>query len=508
MNMRMPNQRTGDECWGSVYGCRRPETKHECCNKKRLEGTQQDLLWRRLYKYLRDVRQTEDKVDDDEGTMVGSVLPHPLPILKGTVYHLKPVVQAPDLDHADFTLPFAFDSSNRWMNGAPTLEQVDRYLKAPIRARGMSVGDMGILFAQLRAERQEGKPSHRFHEVKRAVDVPLPKRMRAEHPFRLPSIFVPESTEFTCNATPRHSYADIHADEGCGVLAWPLGSVKIWLAFQPETLEEKAMKRDDRFFGALLEKMIRESGEEAPEKSRLEVASEAVEQRASQGFHRLMGYPQHIVRGEGSETVSQFEQACSSTFPNSVYIACTEGDTALFLPPGWKHVVYTLRGGYLGGATYVPLSEHLIAHAAGLMHALNVKRPNVLKKGPYDPITKLAVKAIQLLHKMEEVVQPIGADVIDSTEKVVEPIGADVIVSAERLEQEMAGVLIHYVGSQDLFQQLNRLAVLVGKLRGREPNIYQHALKTKTQPSPPPRTPSVGSRRSARLARVATEREG
>jgi len=507
MNMMTPNQRTGDECWGSVYGCRRPEMNHECCNKQRLEGTQQDLLWRRLYKYLRDVRQTEDKVDDAEGTMVASVLPHPLPILKGTVYHLQPVVQAPDLDHADFTLPFAFDSSNRWINGAPTLEQVDGYLKAPIRARGMSVGDIGILFAQLRAERQEGKPSHRFHEVKRAVDVPLPKRMRAKHPFRLPSIFVPESTEFTCNATPRHSYADIHADEGCGVLAWPLGSVKIWLAFQPETLEEKAMKRDDRFFGALLEKMIRESGEEAPEKPRLGVASEAVEQRASQGFHRFKGYPQHIVRGEGSETVSQFEQAGSSTFPNSVYIACTEGDTALFLPPGWKHVVYTLRGGYLGGATYVPLSEHLIAHAAGLMHALNVKRPNVLKKGPYDPITKLAVKAIQLLHRMEEVVQPIGTDVIDSTEKVVKPIGADVIVSAERLEQEMAGVLIHYEGSQDLFQQLNRLAVLVGKLRGREPNKYQQALKTKTQPSPL-RTPSVGSRRSARLARLATEGEG
>lgn len=33
-------------------------------------------------------------------------------------------------------------------------------------------------------------------------------------------------------------------------------------------------------------------------------------------------------------------------------IAVTEGNVALFVPPGWYHVVYTLEGGFLGGFTY------------------------------------------------------------------------------------------------------------------------------------------------------------
>ena len=40
------------------------------------------------------------------------------------------------------------------------------------------------------------------------------------------------------------------------------------------------------------------------------------------------------------------------------HIARTANNTALFVPPGWRHIVYTLEGGHLAGYPFPSFMPH------------------------------------------------------------------------------------------------------------------------------------------------------
>ncbi|KAF8543090.1 hypothetical protein BDD12DRAFT_907471 [Trichophaea hybrida] len=124
---------------------------------------------------------------------------------------------------AAYNLPFSFNPDKCWGKLGPTLEQIDGYISKVIEK------DMDV--------DSQPKPIQAFWEVEWYIDLIPP--------------------EYTYNVIPRHSFADLHTEEDSGVLAWPLGSVKIWITYGPEkrntgNLGNRSLERD-KFFRALLE---------------------------------------------------------------------------------------------------------------------------------------------------------------------------------------------------------------------------------------------------------------
>ncbi|KAF8542349.1 hypothetical protein BDD12DRAFT_876655 [Trichophaea hybrida] len=113
--------------------------------------------------------------------------------------------------------------------------------------------------------------------------------MHINHLFTLPGWMTVGINWYTYSVTPRHSFADLYVDEGCGVLAWPLGSVKIWIAYGPEkritgNSGNRSLERNDKFYGTLLETMMRESG---------------ITDASSEPEHISPNWPSHIFHGNG-----------------------------------------------------------------------------------------------------------------------------------------------------------------------------------------------------------------
>jgi len=214
---------------------------------------------------------------------------------------------------------------------------MDRLLRlVPVRDIGRKRSDK--LLQQLVAERSASgvEPDHVFWYFERGMDIQPPKAMHKKYPFALPDAVTATSCMCTYNATGRHSFADMRVDDSCAVLAQPLGSVKVWIAFRPEKLGKRALKRDDEFYKSLVKTMMWESG--AP----CEGSIPDTEKSTVNPTKSSAKWPPHIVRGHGPVTYSQFTQA--KLPENGIYIACTEDNQGLYLPPGYKHIVYTLRG--------------------------------------------------------------------------------------------------------------------------------------------------------------------
>lgn len=141
------------------------------------------------------------------------------------------------------------------------------------------------------------------------MDIQPPKAMHKKYPFALPDAVTATSCMCTYNATGRHSFADMRVDDSCAVLAQPLGSVKIWIAFRPEKLGKRALKRDDEFYKNLVKTMMWESG--AP----CEDSIPDTEKSTVNPTKSSAKWPPHIVRGHGQSLT------LSSRKPNSLKTA-------------------------------------------------------------------------------------------------------------------------------------------------------------------------------------------
>ncbi|KAA8896899.1 hypothetical protein FN846DRAFT_993482 [Sphaerosporella brunnea] len=132
---------------------------------------------------------------------------------------------------------------------------------------------------------------------------------------------------FNVNITPKFSITDIHLDFGCDALCVPLSGEKIVLLFKPEpqaTIQNSVGAREKAWYDTWVARS---------------------------------------VAGEREEDVSppdcEWFLSLAGQLPHS-YIATlssTERKT-LWIPAGWKHIVFTLSPSFLGGFTFVP-QEHL-----------------------------------------------------------------------------------------------------------------------------------------------------
>ncbi|KAF8538248.1 hypothetical protein BDD12DRAFT_910913 [Trichophaea hybrida] len=461
------NKRTRDDCQGTPYGCRITQRGHTCkLLPQTPKQTPQDILWRRLYHYIAEASEdAERRSTRAEPNTEGGVLPHPLQVLKRRALNLLDVPffeQIPeDRTDAAYNLPFTFNTDKCWTKLRPTHEQIDGYLSNAIE-KDMGTVRSRVMYQQLALDRDsdpysQPKPVHGFWEVERCIDLIPPKTMHINHPFTLPDWMTAGIDHYTYNVTPRHSFADLHADEGCGVLAWPLGSVKIWITFGPEkritgNSGNRSLERDDMFFGSLLDTMMRESG--------IIDANSEPEQISPR-------WPSHLIYGDSPNAVSQFSLA-GPNLPHNIYIACTEDNKGLYLPPGWKHVMYTLRGGYIGGLTFVPKPEHLLSHASGMMRALNLSTKRDHLRECRDLFLHIAKLATTAICEAENIEHPSNT----------------LIARAERLQTEMKTAVLFYRGNQEVVRLFNSFAKRVAVWKGLdEPPLFElPTLKVEKKP--------------------------
>ena len=186
----------------------------------------------------------------------------------------------------------------------------------------------------------------------------------AQRIYRAPDWMEPEDlvhnpvTGGTWNITPAKTFTDLHTDDGGDTTSWPVGGCKIWLFWPPNW----------------------EDGE---------------------GKHHWKVWTDIETHPELAKPVHEPESTMFEKNSNMLWgtrMAITEGnDRALFIPAGWRHVVYTLEGGYLGGLIAAP--EHKITRVVGLL-AREFK-----ELGPeVNPATgvRLPIEAVRTLSSMAD----------------------------------------------------------------------------------------------------------
>jgi len=112
------------------------------------------------------------------------------------------------------------------------------------------------------------------------------------------------------NFTPRYFYSDLHVDISSGALASPVGGGDIWLLFasEHETLSDKVQNREMLLYDNWVCYTLKQYHHQDP----------AIFFEVSVG---------RIHTG---------------------YIGYTKANTAIYIPPGRLHCMYTLKGSYLG----------------------------------------------------------------------------------------------------------------------------------------------------------------
>lgn len=154
----------------------------------------------------------------------------------------------------------------------------------------------------------EGGTSHSPSTVVAIINM-FPKPLLETHPIRVPAFLQTgtHSGELTWNGTPTWAFTDCHVDLGMSNISLHVDKCsKVWVLWPPTPANNKL------FYSAK---------QEATRRSELNV------------WEMIGG------QLEGGQ------------------IAIADRTTGLFIPQGWIHLVYTLRGGYLTSYTYSCASE-------------------------------------------------------------------------------------------------------------------------------------------------------
>jgi hypothetical protein len=224
-------------------------------------------------------------------------------------------------------VPYYFDISSWWTKGIPDVDSIQCTLAGALR-RSLGSGDAQYLLAQMRSS-----STHTPQQVVRYLNLKTPRNMLQNFGFQIPSWIRLKTNECLWNVTPRYSFTDLHTDRGLDTVAFQVGGRKIWLLYEPEppiTAESKV--RQSAYFEAWALRF------------------------------------QDASSGGLSNPASFLEQLGPSM--RRPYIAVTEGQQALFIPAGWKHAVFTLQTGYLGGYSF-STHEHVQWHVNTLLCELH-----------------------------------------------------------------------------------------------------------------------------------------
>jgi hypothetical protein len=226
-------------------------------------------------------------------------------------------------------VPYYLDVSSWWSKGIPDVEAVQQGLLPALRRA------LGVQNAQLLVNQMGLQSTHTPEQVVRYLNLKSPRRMLQKFGFDIPAWIAVQIDECLWNATPRFSFTDLHTDRGLDTIAFQVGGRKIWLLYEPDppvTAQNKVLERQSAYFEAWAKRF----------------------QEATTG-------------SENSPTTFLEQTGPTMRRP---YIAVTEAYQALFIPAGWKHAVFTLQSGYLGGFSFCT-HQHLDQHVNTLLCELH-----------------------------------------------------------------------------------------------------------------------------------------
>jgi hypothetical protein len=307
-----------NHCHFWANGCK--ELEHGQCTFRNDDDSAYKL-WETLMMHIigNDVKFHDQQPDHP----LNPPVPNPLAMLKREARQLvavRELVESVEDPKHLVDKPFYFP--NFWN---ASFDQMPSLLSTVMRKHAGE--GYGTFIAQMSPESR-----HHPRDTVRCLDM-LPNnrahtKFTKAYPYKFPDwlsgYVLPE--QVTWNATPRGNFSDIHIDEGLSVVSWPVGGMKIWLMWTPPTESDetsKAKLRQRDFHKGLVEAQMAYSADSVP-------------------LFKICAESSWLLRGGKAK----------------IYIACTDGSEgnarALYIPPGWKHVVYTLESGYLGGATFIP----------------------------------------------------------------------------------------------------------------------------------------------------------
>jgi hypothetical protein len=241
-------------------------------------------------------------------------------------------------------IPYYLDVSSWWNNGVPDVEAVEVELGTALR-RTLGAGDAQYLLNQMRPS-----STHTPQQVVRYLNLKSPRRMLQKFGFEAPSWIRLDTDACLWNVTPRYSFTDLHTDRGLDTIAFQVGGRKIWLLYEPDppiTAGNKVLERQSSYYNAWA--------------------------------HRV----QEATRGDESLAPSLLEQLGPSM--RRPYIAITEGQQGLYIPAGWKHAVFTVESGYLGGYSFYT-HDHIAQHVNTLLCEMQAAQ-QLVNAGQYKTST-------------------------------------------------------------------------------------------------------------------------
>jgi hypothetical protein len=305
-------------CRWNIYGCKynfSAGQDHEDRCAYRPERMEIDTLWRELVN--RVTRQ-------NTMNLLAAVGPR--------ARDLKPVEFLPVRPRQSpiQNIPYYMDLSSWWTRGSPDPATVQQSLLPSLR-RALGIEQARCLVQQLEATSRHGP-----EDVVRFLNLPSPPKMLKKLGLQIPEWVRLPLESCLWNITPKYAYTDLHTDRGLDTIAFQVGGRKIWLLYEPEpevTSEYKVLQRQSAFF----EEWAR----------RLQQASTP----------------------NGSESASTFLEIAAPTMRRP-YIAVTEGQQALYIPAGWKHAVFTIQSGLLGGYSFCT-DQHIDQHVNTLLCELH-----------------------------------------------------------------------------------------------------------------------------------------
>lgn len=242
--------------------------------------------------------------------------------------------------HTDLSVvpdkPVYLDSNLFWSETLPQHEEVSKCMEDALdRATRKNLKkDDPELFEELQKEndglfeKMKDRSLHTPDAAQGKLSVKPPRNMLHKLHFNLPSQLAKigiQKSKFEVNVTPSFCITDIHIDAGCDALCIPLSGQKIVLLFGPEP-ENAAWEM--AWYDTWVERLVA-----------------SVQNPPSCDWFRK-------IAGELGD-------------PYIANLSKTHGKS-LWIPAGWRHIVFTLHASFLGGFTFVP-KQHLSSVISQIM---------------------------------------------------------------------------------------------------------------------------------------------
>jgi hypothetical protein len=315
------------QCRWYIYGCTCRFTTgktHEDICSYRPTHTAGEPLWRELVNH---VRRDPSPIMD----LVAVLRPWARQ-MKGVTY-----LAAGESPIQDF--PYYIDISAWWTGGIPDTQSVYQAL-LPTLKRQLGDQQCQLLLDQLHPE-----SSHASAETLRLLNVATPRNMVKNLGLQVPEWVRLPAEHILWNVTPKDAYTDLHTDRGLDTVTFQVGGRKIWILYEPDppaSESNQVLNRQSKFFQMWAQHFAEASGA-IPGRSLLEIIGPELRRP---------------------------------------YIAVTERQQGLFVPAGWRHAVFTLESGLLGGYSFYS-HQHIEEHVKTLICEMDAStlHQNVHKYG-------------------------------------------------------------------------------------------------------------------------------